>query len=160
MLAVGTATSASPVEAVPVSAAPPVAPLPVEDLPFGFTDVAVASVVTPVAVRAMPDGSVAVLGKAGTVHLIRGGTLVTPPALTLAGVCAQSERGLLGIAPDADFLTNGYVYLYYTHVDASMPGGCANRVSRFTHERQHDRPGQRGGAGRQDLVERWQPQRW
>ena len=30
------------------------------------------------------------------------------------------------------FTTNGFVYLYYTHVDASMPGGCANRVSRFT----------------------------
>ena len=108
------------------------APLPVEAPPFGFTDAAVASVPAPVAVRSMPDGSVAVLGKAGTVHLIRGGSLVTPPALTLAGVCSNNERGLLGIAADAAFTTNGYVYLYFTRVDASLPGGCANRVSRFT----------------------------
>lgn len=129
VLTIGLAASSSPVDAVPSAAA---APLPVDALPFGFTDVAVASVSTPVAVRAMPDGSVTVLGKSGTVHVIRGGALVTPPALTLSGVCTQSERGLLGIAPDANFVSNGYVYLYYTHVDGSMPGGCANRVSRFT----------------------------
>jgi glucose/arabinose dehydrogenase len=128
ILAPALVTSAPGSPAAPVSAAP----LPTEALPFGFTDVNVASVPTPVAVRAMPDGTVVALGKAGTVHLLRGGSLVTPPALTLAGVCSQNERGLLGIAPDPQFTTNGYVYLYYTHVDGSMPGGCANRVSRFT----------------------------
>jgi glucose/arabinose dehydrogenase len=105
---------------------------PVEALPFGFTDVAVASVTTPVAVRAMPNGTVVVLGKSGTVNIIRGGSLVVPPALTLAGVCTNSEQGLLGVAPDADFSSNGYVYLYYTHVDSGSTNGCGNRVSRFT----------------------------
>jgi glucose/arabinose dehydrogenase len=120
--------------AVPSVPASPVAAAPrrVEALPVGFEDVAVASVPSPVAVRAMPDGSVMVLGKAGAVHVIRGGTLVTPPALTLSGVCTQSERGLLGVAADTGFTTNGFVYLYYTHEDGSVASGCVNRVSRFT----------------------------
>ena len=117
-----------PTSSVPATAAP----LSTEALPFAFSDIAVASVSAPVAVRALPDGTVAALGKAGTLHIIRGGSLVSPPALTLAGVCAQSERGLLGIAPDANFTTNGFVYLYYTHVEPDLPGDCANRVSRFT----------------------------
>jgi glucose/arabinose dehydrogenase len=108
------------------------APLQTDALPFGFTDSPVASVPAPVAVRALPDGTVAVLGKAGTVHIVRGGSLVTPPALTLGGVCANNERGLLGIAADANFTTNGFVYLYYTYVAPDLPGDCANRVSRFT----------------------------
>ncbi|MBI5090186.1 MAG: PQQ-dependent sugar dehydrogenase [Actinobacteria bacterium] len=103
-------------------------PLPTEALPTGFTDAAVASVPSPVAVRAMPDGSVVVLGKTGTVHVIRGGWLVPTPALTLPDVCSNSERGLLGVAADANFTSNGFVYLYYTH----QAGTCVNRVSRFT----------------------------
>ncbi|MCU1359051.1 MAG: hypothetical protein JWN99_340, partial [Ilumatobacteraceae bacterium] len=119
--------TSAPGSPAPVAAAP----LRTEALPFGFVDSAVASVATPTAVRAMPDGTVVVLSKTGTVNVIRGGALVTPPALTLT-VCTQSERGLLGIAADAAFTTNGFVYLYYTRVDASAPGGCVNRVSRFT----------------------------
>lgn len=131
-LSVAAATlPASPaaVVAIPTASA---APIRTEGLPFGFSDVAVASLASPVAVRAMPDGSVLVLTKPGGVHVVRNGVLVATPALQLAGVCTQSERGLLGVAADADHLTNGFVYLYYTHVDPGAPGGCTNRVSRFT----------------------------
>src|SRR4029453_699591 len=40
--------------------------------------------------------------------------------------------GLLGIAHDPAYLSNGFVYLYYTHPAPGLPGGCTNRVSRFT----------------------------
>lgn len=98
-------------------------------LPFGFTDTAVASVALPTAVHALPDGSVAVLGKAGTVWLLRSGQRLPNPSITLP-VCTESERGLLGIAPDPSFTTTGWIYLYRTVRDGS--GTCANRVSRFT----------------------------
>ena len=42
------------------------------------------------------------------------------------------ERGLLGFTHDPAFLSNGFVYVYYTHSAPGLPGDCANRVSRFT----------------------------
>src|SRR5690606_28470352 len=33
---------------------------------------------------------------------------------------------------DPAFLANGHIYLYYTRRAAAAPGGCVNRVSRFT----------------------------
>lgn len=101
-------------------------------LPFGFTDEAVGTAPLPVAVRRLPTGVVAVLGKAGTVHLVRNGAVSPTPALSLNDVCSQSERGLLGIAAAPDLATTGHVYLYATRVAAEAPGGCVNRVSRFT----------------------------
>ena len=101
-------------------------------LPYGFRDDLVATVSAPTTVRRLPTGVVAVLGKAGSVHLVREGRLVPTPALTLTDVCTQSERGLLGIAAAPDLATSGAVYLYATRVDPSAPGGCVNRVSRFT----------------------------
>jgi glucose/arabinose dehydrogenase len=43
-------------------------------------------------------------------------------------VNSSGERGLLGIAFDPQFATNGFVYVYYT---ATTPA-IHNRVSRFT----------------------------
>ena len=51
-------------------------------------------------------------------------------ALIDLDVCSNSERGLLGLAPDPAFLGNGWVYVYYTA--RRQPSGCVNRVSRFT----------------------------
>ena len=45
---------------------------------------------------------------------------------------ATDERGLLGLTVDPAFLSNGFVYAYYTHSAPNLLGGCANRVSRFT----------------------------
>jgi glucose/arabinose dehydrogenase len=105
---------------------------PVAALPFGFTDTLVGSVPVPVGIRRLPTGVVAVLGKAGTVHLVRDGAVLPTPALTMTGVCTESERGLLGIAAAPDLATTGHVYLYATRTSAGAPGGCVNRVSRFT----------------------------
>ena len=90
-----------------------------------------ASVPNPTAVRGLPNGTVAVLGKAGAVRIIRNGVLLPVPALTLT-VCSTSERGLLGIAVAPDFSTTGHVWLYFTRPEPAAPGLCVNRVSRFT----------------------------
>jgi glucose/arabinose dehydrogenase/PKD repeat protein len=64
-----------------------------------------------------------------------GGTTLV---LNISGkICANFERGLLGVAVDPNFSSNSYIYLYYTY---NKHGSCAynsasspvNRVSRFT----------------------------
>ncbi len=85
----------------------------------------------PVAVSALPDGRAVVLQKTGAVRIIRNGVLLPTPATTVS-VCSDGERGVLGFAPDPLFTANGLVYLYYTRPSAGAPGGCVNRVSRFT----------------------------
>jgi glucose/arabinose dehydrogenase len=113
------------------SAAPPLRPEAVVTDP-AFTDVLVSGgVSTPVAVAAMPDGRAIVLQKGGVARVVRDGVLQAAPALTLT-VCADGERGLLGFEADPYFAANGQVYVYYTRPSAAAPGGCVNRVSRFT----------------------------
>ncbi len=99
-------------------------------VPSGFGDVEVASVPSPTAVEALPDGRVVVLDQNGKVRVIQGGTLLPTPALTI-GVCggSGSEMGLLGFTTGNDFAASGAVFIYYT---APVTGGCVNRVSRFT----------------------------
>lgn len=120
---------ASPAAAAPQPERPPV---PQATVPSGFTDQLVSDQsTTPIAVTALPDGRAVVLEKHGFVRVIKNGVLLPEVAL-VKSVCQQSERGMLGFAVDPAFLANGYVYLYYTRSNASAPGGCVNRVSRFT----------------------------
>ena len=66
----------------------------------------------------------------GPLRVFSGGALLAAPALDLsASVCNGEEQGLLGVAVDPSFSTNGFVYVYYTH---NRAGTCENRVSRFT----------------------------
>jgi glucose/arabinose dehydrogenase len=102
-------------------------------VPSGFTDVQVATLGASTGIVGMPDGSVLVLEQSGFVRLIRNDVLLPRPVLTMSlQGCNGGERGLLGVAVDPDFGVNGYLYLYFTHAVASAPGGCVNRVSRFT----------------------------
>ncbi len=71
----------------------------------------------------------------GRVKLVQNG-VVTATVLDLP-VNNASERGLLGIALDPDFATNGYVYLYYTRSSTGGDTGTQsawtdNRVERYT----------------------------
>jgi len=91
-----------------------------------FADVLVASGFTnPTQMAFSPDGRLFVLEAAGNVRVIKNGTLLPTPFLTL-NVSTAGERGVLGIAFDPDFDDNQYVYIYYT-----SPQGPHNRVSRF-----------------------------
>ena len=97
--------------------------------PAGFTDERVVAVGAPTALAFTPDGRMLVSSQGGQLRVYRGSTLLKDPALDLGTrVCAESERGLLGVAVDPQFATNKHVYLYYT---ANRAGACVNRVSRF-----------------------------
>jgi glucose/arabinose dehydrogenase len=128
VMTVGAIAGASLVMAAPAGPSVGAAPIRPQALPSGFVDQAVASVEGPTTVKAMPDGTVAVLTKSGDVRFIVNGTLSPTVALDL-NVCSGSEEGLLGIAADPAYTTNGYVYLYSTR---NVSGTCVNRVSRFT----------------------------
>ena len=97
-------------------------------VPPGFAaSVYAAGLTNPTAMEFAPDGSLFVCEQKGTLRIVRGGTLVSKPFVTLS-VDATGERGLLGVACDPGFPANPYVYVYYT---ATAPARH-NRVSRFT----------------------------
>jgi glucose/arabinose dehydrogenase len=87
-----------------------------------------------------PDGKLYVLEQAGTMKVFQGsGTSWTEVAPGSAPnqnfftgspltVDSNGERGLLGIAFDPNYLSNHYLYCYYT---ATTPA-VHNRISRFT----------------------------
>jgi glucose/arabinose dehydrogenase len=97
-------------------------------LPAGFTEAQVASGLgSPTAMAFAPDGRLFVTEQGGTLRVIKNGTLLATPFLTVT-VNSSGERGLLGVAFDPSFATNNFVYVYYT---ATTPA-IHNRVSRFT----------------------------
>jgi glucose/arabinose dehydrogenase/PKD repeat protein len=111
--------------------------------PPGFTDTLVASVGSlPSGLTFTPDGRMLVLVKTGQVRVYKDGELLPTPALDISSrVCANGERGVLGVALDPDFGTAGsnYVYLYYSFNkfgvcpsgEPANPDNPVNRVSRF-----------------------------
>jgi glucose/arabinose dehydrogenase len=97
-------------------------------LPPGFTESLVASgLANPTAMAFAPDGRLFVCEQGGRLRVIKDGVLLPTPFVTIT-VDPTGERGLLGVAFDPDFLTNQYVYVYYT---ATSPA-THNRISRFT----------------------------
>ena len=73
-----------------------------------------------------PDGRLFVAEKDGAVRVVKNGTLLAKPFLSLT-TNTDSERGVEGIDFDPNYASNGYVYVYYT--DATT---IKNKVSRFT----------------------------
>ena len=97
-------------------------------LPAGFTETQVAGGLSnPTAMAFAPDGRLFVCLQGGQVRVIKNGTLLSTPFLSVT-VNASGERGLLGIAFDPNFATNNWVYVYYTATSPTIH----NRVSRFT----------------------------
>jgi aldose sugar dehydrogenase len=74
-----------------------------------------------------PDGRLFVTERPGRVRIVTlGGN--SELALTLDGVFAQGEAGLLGLALDPEFSQNRFVYIYYSAVAS---GGPVNRIVRY-----------------------------
>jgi glucose/arabinose dehydrogenase len=97
-------------------------------LPDGFTETRVATgLASPTAMAIAPDGRLFVCLQGGQLRVIKNGTLLPAPFLSVT-VNSSGERGLLGVAFDPQFASNGFVYVYYT---ATSPA-IHNRVSRFT----------------------------
>lgn len=82
---------------------------------------------SPTAMAFAPDGRLFVAEQGGALRVVKNGTLLSTPFLT-ASVHNTGERGLLGVAFDPDFESNGFVYIYYT----TSTDPKHNRVSRFT----------------------------
>lgn len=96
--------------------------------PTGFSQSTVVSgLANPTAMAFAPDGRLFVATQAGSLRVVKDGVLLSTPFLTVP-VSSSGERGLLGVAFDPSFASNGYVYVYYT---ATTPA-IHNRVSRFT----------------------------
>jgi chitodextrinase len=116
-------------------------PAPAATLPSGFEDRLLASTSKPTALAFTPDGRMLVATQPGQLRIYKNGQLLQTPALDIASskICANSERGMLGVAVDPNFSTNKYVYLYYTYnkfgvCPTSQPTNAnnpVNRVSRF-----------------------------
>lgn len=97
-------------------------------LPAGFSETLVANgLSSPTSMDFAPDGRLFVCLQGGQLRVIKNGSLLPAPFVSLT-VDASGERGLLGLAFDPNFTTNNFIYLYYT-VPGSPPH---NRVSRFT----------------------------
>lgn len=103
------------------------APLGAITLPDGFTQsVAASGLSSPTSMAIAPDGRIFITEQSGDLR-IWDGALLAAPFLQL-DVDDRAERGLLGVALDPQFASNGFVYVYYT-----VPTNpIHNRVSRFT----------------------------
>ncbi|MCP3100190.1 PQQ-dependent sugar dehydrogenase [Myxococcus sp. K15C18031901] len=106
-------------------------------LPPDYSDVSVARVASPTSLGFTPDGRVLITTQPGHLRVVAGGVLLPTPALNLASkLCANGERGLLGIAVDPAFAVTHHVFLYYTFNKfntcvSNTPTVPVNRVSRF-----------------------------
>ncbi|MEZ0264759.1 MAG: sorbosone dehydrogenase family protein [Phycisphaerae bacterium] len=103
-------------------------------VPAGFVESTVAEGFDgPTAMAFAPDGRLFVAEQSGALKVVKNGAVLPTPFVKLR-VDARSERGLLGVAFDPNFATNGFVYVYYT-VPGSTGVAAHNRVSRFTASR-------------------------
>jgi len=85
------------------------------------------------AVDFAPDGRIFLTERSGRIRTVRDGALDPEPWLTVDGVVETGESGLMGLALDPDFSTNGYVYTTYTY--AAAGGGLQNRLVRLKEDR-------------------------
>lgn len=99
-------------------------------VPAGFQETITAqNLVDPTAMAIAPDGRIFIAEQAGRVRVVKQGSLLSKPFLDIiTRVDSDGERGLLGIAFDPNFVSNKWIYIYYT----SKTPTIHNRVSRFT----------------------------
>jgi glucose/arabinose dehydrogenase len=76
-----------------------------------------------------PDGRLFATERPGRVQIIDITRQTSQLALTLDDVFAEGEGGLLGVALDPSFASNGLVYLHYTA--RTSAGRAVNRVVRY-----------------------------
>src|SRR6185436_5835170 len=106
------------------------APTRAQDVPDGITVEPLATALSaPTGFDFLPDGRVVFVEQfTARVRVLKVGTGVqVTPVLTVTGVSAGGERGLLGVAVDPRFPSFPYLYLYY---DLASPQSI--RISRYT----------------------------
>jgi glucose/arabinose dehydrogenase len=111
------------------------APASATTLPAGFAETQVASgFSSPVAAAWAPDGRMFVAEKPGRVRVVNRGSSTASTLLDInTKVNARSDRGMLGIATDKDFATNGWLYLLYVkELQPALPDSDGPMVSVLT----------------------------
>ena len=97
--------------------APAAAPQSNVVLPSGFTqDTIISGLFLPTTFTHLPDGRILIAQQNGIVRIYENGTLLATPFIDLSDrVNSFWDRGMIGMAADKDFATNGYVYLMYVY---------------------------------------------
>jgi glucose/arabinose dehydrogenase len=110
-------------------------------LPAGFSRVALGSGLNGPTAMAFKGSKIFVTEKTGAIRIVRANGVLRAAPWAVLHVSTESERGLLGIALDPDFATNGFVYVYYTTGPGAKKysGTPENRVSRL--KRRVNKPG-------------------
>lgn len=105
-------------------------------LPSGFEiNTVVSGLNLPTSVAFSNDGRIFIAEKGGAVKVVKNGSLLPTPLITLSDVNTYGDRGLLGIAIDPNFSTNGYMYLLYTYENTpglNIAGSKTGRLVRIT----------------------------
>jgi len=96
-------------------------------------DFITSGVASPIALRHAGDGSgrIFITERAGSIRIWKNGALLATPFLTIPGVQAGGERGLLGLAFHPDFETNRRFFVHYSaangnHTIAQYTASIAN----------------------------------
>jgi glucose/arabinose dehydrogenase len=99
----------------------------------GFTETVLTDQLnSPTSMALAPDGRIFVAQQAGALRVIAAnGSLLSTPFVTVNTV-ADDEEGLLGVAFDPQFASNGFVYVSYTVNQTTPTARRFNRISRFT----------------------------
>jgi glucose/arabinose dehydrogenase/peptidoglycan/xylan/chitin deacetylase (PgdA/CDA1 family) len=95
----------------------------------------VAGLTLATAIDHAPDGRIFIAEKGGIVRVVKNGVLLPTPLIALTDVNSFGDRGLLGIAVDPNFATNGYLYLSYTFENTpglNIAGPKTGRIVRVT----------------------------
>src|SRR3990170_907640 len=108
------------------------------ELPRGFEEVTVVGGLDePTTFAFAPDNRIFIAEKRGVVQVFKEGVLLPTPLIDMQDrVNTAEQRGLLGLALDPNFQTNGYVYLHYTyeHDPADPSGPKTGQLIRVTVE--------------------------
>src|SRR3989440_2049774 len=87
------------------------------DLPPGFAKTQLAQGLKNPSVFAFaPNGDIYIGEQSGIILIYRNGAVLPTPVVTL-NTDGSGEKGLLGLALDPNFATNGYMYVSYTTLD-------------------------------------------
>ncbi len=103
-------------------------------LPAGFTQTKLAGgLAKPIVLDFAPNGDLYIGEQGGKIVVYHNGTVQPTPVLSIP-VFEQGETGLLGMALDPNFATDGYLYVSYTAAltTSTGPNQPFARLSRFT----------------------------
>jgi glucose/arabinose dehydrogenase len=95
----------------------------------------ITGLTTPTAFTFLPDGRILIAQKHGVIRIVKNGSLLSMPFIDIsAEVNDYWDHGLIGMAADPNFATNGFVYVAYTYENdpSDYSGSKTARLSRFT----------------------------